>query len=246
VSYDYPDGRGAVAGVSLAMAPGESVGLLGPNGAGKTTLLYLIAGLLEPRAGTIEIFGGRYGAGRDRDLRRRLGIVFQETDDQLFSPTVRDDVAFGPLNFDFPAAAVGERVREALRQTGLQGYEERAPHHLSSGEKRRAALATVLSYAPDILLLDEPSNDLDPRARKGLVRLLRASREARLIASHDLELIARVCDRVLLMDAGRLVADAPAVEILCDAARLEAHGLEVPLGLHGLRAEDLRARLADG
>jgi len=244
VGYDYPDGREAVAGATLALAPGEAVGLLGPNGAGKTTLLYLIAGLLAPRSGTVEIFGERYGAGRDRELRRRLGIVFQETDDQLFSPTVRDDVAFGPLNFGFPPAEIRERVREALRQTGLEGYEERAPHHLSSGEKRRAALATVLSYAPDVLLLDEPSNDLDPRARKSLVRLLRASREARLIATHDLELVALICDRVLLMDRGRIVADGPAAELLCDREQLEAHGLELPLGLRGLRADDLRARLA--
>ncbi|MBI4603299.1 MAG: ABC transporter ATP-binding protein [Planctomycetes bacterium] len=243
--YTYPDGRLAVADVSLRLDPGDSLGLIGPNGAGKTTLFHLIAGLLVPERGTIEVFGTRYGAGDDRQVRRRLGLVFQETEDQLFSPRLFDDVAFGPLNFGLPAAEVRARVEDALRKAGLDGFEDRVPHHLSCGERRRAALATVLSYSPDVLILDEPSNDLDPRGRQELVRLLRRMGEARLVASHDIELVLRTCGRVAIMDMGRIVASGATAEVLSDRSLLQAHGLELPLGLRGLGAAELE-RLLEG
>lgn len=244
LAYAYPDGRQAVREVSLRVTPGESVGLVGPNGAGKTTLLLLLAGLLEPSAGDLRIFGKRFGKGDERSVRRHLGFVFQETEDQLFSPTVFDDVAFGILNFadderSLEDEAVRAKVAGTLAQVGLAGFEDRVPHHLSSGERRRVALATVLSYGPDVLILDEPSNDLDPRGRRELAVLLRSTSHARLVASHDLEFILRTCDRAVILEEGRVRADGPATRILADQALLEKHGLEIPLGLRGRGPEAL-------
>lgn len=241
--YRYPDGRLAVEDVSFTLGEGESLGIIGPNGAGKTTLLLLLAGLFPPERGEVLVLGRKFEGKNDVELRRRLGFVFQETEDQLFSPTVFDDVAFGPLHFGMPLTEVRGRVEGALSQVGLSGYEARVPHHLSSGERRRAALATVLSYGADILVLDEPSSDLDPRGRRELVRLLRATHQARLVASHDFEFILRTCERVLLMDKGRIRADGRAVEVLCDRDLLSQHGLEVPLGLEGRKPEEVRGLL---
>src|SRR5262245_1084150 len=156
LGYVYPDGRRALAGLDLTIAPGESVGVIGPNGAGKTTLLMVLAGLFPPSEGELRIFGAPHGPDAAPDLRRRIGLVFQSTEEQLFSPTVFDDVAFGPLNFGLPRGEVRERVARALAAVGLVGYEGRSPHHLSCGERRRVALATVLSYDPEVLILDEP------------------------------------------------------------------------------------------
>ena len=243
VSYRYPDGRNAVTDVTFTVDEGEAVGLIGPNRAGKTTLFLLVTGLLSPEQGEISVFGKSYTDEDDREVRRRLGFVPQGTEDQLFSATLFDDVAFGPLNFGVPREAVRARVTEALRKVGLSGYEERVPHHLSSGERRRAALATVLSYEPDLLVLDEPSNDLDPRGRSELVGLLRATDQGRIVASCDFEFILRTCDRVLVLDAGRVIADWATADILCDRALLEAHGLEVPLGLRGCSPAQVRELL---
>jgi cobalt/nickel transport system ATP-binding protein len=245
LSYTYPDGRRAIDRVSFRLGAGESIGLIGPNGAGKTTLFHLIAGLLPPGEGSIRIFGKTFDGKDDARVRRHLGFVFQETEDQLFSPTVFDDVAFGPLNFGQPLEGVRRQVAEALRQVGLEGFEERVPHHLSSGERRRVAIATVLSYRPDVLILDEPSSDLDPRGRRELVKLLRATSQARIIASHDLEFILRTCERVLVIDGGRLQAEGPTAEVLCNGSLLEAHGLLAPLGLRHLEPGELLA-LLDG
>jgi cobalt/nickel transport system ATP-binding protein len=241
--YRYPDGRLAVEDVSFTLEEGESLGIIGPNGAGKTTLLHLLAGLCTPERGEVLLLGKKLDEKNHSDLRRHLGIVFQETEDQLFSPTVFDDVAFGPLNFGLPLEEVRRRVAEALGQVGLSGYESRVPHHLSSGERRRAALATVLSYGPEILVLDEPSSDLDPRGRRELVKLLRATRQARLVASHDFEFILRTCERVLLLEKGRVRADGRAMDLLCDGDLLARHGLDVPLGLKGMKSEDLKGIL---
>ena len=243
LGYTYPDGRIALGGVTFSIAPGEAVGIIGPNGAGKTTLFMLLAGLFTPAEGEVSIFGRPWASGHDRELRRRVGLVFQTTDEQLFSPTVFDDVAFGPLNFGFPRGEVRERVARSLAAVGLTGYEGRSPHHLSSGERRRVAIATVLAYDPEILILDEPTSDLDPRGRRELVGLLLGMDQARIIASHDLEFIARTCSRVILLAGGGLRADSPATRILCDAGLLEANGLEVPLGLHGLDAPGLERLL---
>ena len=243
LEHRYPDGVRAVEDVSLSMGPGESVGLIGPSGAGKTTLLLMLAGLLEPQRGDLLVFGKKFGGPDERDLRRRVGFVFQETEDQLFSATVFDDVAFGPLNFGMSAGEVKSSVARALRQVGLEGYESRVPHHLSSGEKRRVAIATVISYGPDLLILDEPSSDLDPRSRRELAQVLREMRQGLLIASHDFEFILRACDRVLLMDRGRIGADGESLAILGDEELLRRHGLEPPLGIADMSRETLRARL---
>jgi len=243
LGYVYPDGRRALSSVSFTVSSGEAVGIIGPNGAGKTTLFMVLAGLFAPAEGELSIFGEAPSFKWSPDLRRRIGLVFHSTDEQLFSPTVFDDVAFGPLNFGLPRSEVRGRVARALEAVGLQGYEGRSPHHLSSGERRRAAIATVLVYDPDILILDEPTSDLDPRGRRELVGLLSAMDHARLIASHDLEFIARTCSRVILLEGGTVRADARTAAVLTDSTLLEANGLEVPLGLRGLDAPALERLL---
>ncbi|HTU19836.1 MAG TPA: ABC transporter ATP-binding protein [Gemmataceae bacterium] len=232
LTFTYSDGASALADISLEVSAGESVGLVGPNGAGKTSLFLCLSGVLKPRAEVLRMGGLDL---RDPLQRKRLptqvGIIFQNSDDQLFNATVFEDVAFGPLNLDLPPDEVRKRVAEALERVGLTGMEERVPFHLSGGEKRRVALAGVLAMRPSILLLDEPSMYLDPRGRRELMQLLHTLPGTRIIASHDLELILQTCDRVLLLDRGRLMADGPARQILADAALMEAHGLEVPYSL---------------
>ena len=232
LTYAYPRGPTALDGLSFAVAPGENVGLIGPNGAGKTSLFLCLAGVLAPRATTL-LIGGL--DPRDPGQRRRLpscvGVVFQNSDDQLFNATVFDDVAFGPLNLGLPADEVRRRTAEALAAVALTGLEERPPFHLSGGEKRRVALAGVLAMRPQVLLLDEPSLHLDPRGRREFIRLLDGLPGTKVIASHDLELILQTCPRVLLLDGGRLIADGPARMLLADAGLMEKHGLEAPYSL---------------
>lgn len=239
LSFAYPEGASALTGISFAVAAGESVGLVGPNGAGKTSLFLCLCGVLKPRAAQLKV--GSLDV-RDAVQRKRLptqvGIVFQNSDDQIFNATVFDDVAFGPLNLELPPEEVRKRVAEALARVGLTGMEERVPFHLSGGEKRRVALAGVLAMRPSILLLDEPSMYLDPRGRRELIQLLHTLSGARMIASHDLELILQTCDRVLLLDRGRLIADGPARTVLADARLMEAHGLEVPYSLRGVASPE--------
>jgi cobalt/nickel transport system ATP-binding protein len=232
LSHAYPQGRRTLDGVSFTVAAGESVGLVGPNGAGKTSLFLCLTGVLAPLAGSVKVVGldVRDRAQR-RQLPRHVGIVFQDSDDQLFCATVGDDVAFGPLNLELAADEVRQRVTEALARVGMSGAEERVPLRLSGGEKRRIALAGVLAMRPEVLLLDEPSMFLDPRGRRGLIDLLSGLGGTKLVASHDLEFVLRTCPRVLVLDAGKIVADGPAREVLADAALMEAHGLEVPSGL---------------
>lgn len=233
LTFAYPDGASALGGISFAVAAGERVGIVGPNGAGKTSLFLCLSGVLKAHAAALSVGGLD---PRDPSQRRRLpsqvGIVFQNSDDQLFNATVFEDVAFGPLNLGLAPSEVRERVAESLRRVGLSGLEERVPFHLSGGEKRRVALAGVLAMRPSILLLDEPSMYLDPRGRRELIQLLPTLGGTRLIASHDLELILQTCERVLLLDGGRLMADGPARCVLADAKLMEAHGLEVPYSLH--------------
>ena len=239
LTFSYPDGRKAIDDVNLELAANESLGIVGPNGAGKTTLIHLIAGLHRAQSGGVEILGQRFGDRENTALRRHVGVVFQETEDQCFNPTVFEDVAFGPLNFGLQGKSIEERVADALRQVGLAGFEDRVPHHLSSGERRRVALAGVLSCEPSVLLLDEPTSGLDPRGRRELLELLGGMDQALLVASHDLEFVLRTCRRSILIDGGRVIADDPTAKLLADARALEQHGLEPPLGLRGLDREGL-------
>jgi cobalt/nickel transport system ATP-binding protein len=234
LTYAYPGGPRALDGVSFEVGAGESLALVGPNGAGKTTLFLCLSGVLPVRPGMLHLAGlDPADPAQRRRLPAHVGIVFQNSDDQLFQATVFDDVAFGPLNLGLPADEVRRRVTEGLERVGLAGAEQRVPFHLSGGEKRRVALAGVLAMRPEVLLLDEPSMYLDPRGRRELIGLIHGLPGTKVIASHDLEFILQTCVRVLLLDQGRLVADGPAPRILADGPLMEAHGLEVPYSLRG-------------
>jgi cobalt/nickel transport system ATP-binding protein len=226
LTYVYPDGRQALDGLSFAVAEGESVGLIGPNGAGKTTLFLCLCGVFKVKPGAISVAGLDPSDSRQRTkLPSSVGIVFQNSDDQLFSATVFDDVAFGPLNLKLPADEVRQRVAESLKQVAMTGQEERVPFHLSGGEKRRAAIAGVLSMRPQVLLLDEPSMFLDPRGRREVIRLIKDLPGTKLIATHDLPLVRETCSRVLLLDEGKLFADGPPETVMNDHELMERHGL---------------------
>ncbi|MFG3302217.1 energy-coupling factor ABC transporter ATP-binding protein [Micromonospora chersina] len=232
VRYAYPDGHVALHGVDLTVPRGERVALLGPNGAGKTTLVLHLNGILTPTEGTVSV--GGLAVSRDRDalaeIRRRVGIVFQDPDDQLFLPTVAEDVAFGPANLGLRGAELAARVDEALAAVGMGEHRDRAPHHLSFGQRRRVAVATVLAMRPEILVLDEPSSNLDPAARRELAEILRGLPVTLLMVTHDLPYAAELCDRAVILDAGRIVADAPTLDLLSDEPLLARHRLELPYG----------------
>jgi cobalt/nickel transport system ATP-binding protein len=228
--YSYPDGAEALRGISFKVAEGECVGLIGPNGAGKSTLLLHLNGILPdrpPAAPAVTVFGRPVTEDSLADIRRQVGLLFQDADDQLFCPTVYEDVAFGPQQFGNDGS-VAERVAAALRQVGLGGFEKRAPHHLSGGEKRRVCLAGVLACAPRVLVLDEPTSDLDPRGKRELKALLRDIPTTKVIATHDLELVVELCSRAILLDGGTVVAEGPPGALLDDEALMLAHGLERP------------------
>jgi cobalt/nickel transport system ATP-binding protein len=228
--YAYPDGQLALDGVDLNVAPGERVALLGPNGAGKTTLMLHLNGVLQASAGTVEIGGTPLTRKTLRDIRRRVGLVFQDPDDQLFMPTVAQDVAFGPANFGVGGEELAERVRRALAVVSLSDLADRSPAHLSGGQRRRAALATVLACAPEILVLDEPSANLDPVARRELAETLMTLDATLLVVTHDLPYAAQLCDRAVIMDSGRIVADGDVSSVLTDSELLARHRLELPWG----------------
>lgn len=233
LSYVYPTGQAALSGIDLAIAIGENVGLVGPNGAGKTTLFLCLSGVLPASTGAVFVEElDLADPAQRRRVPTKLGIVFQNSDDQLFSATVFDDVAFGPLNLGLGEAEVRLRVADALHQVGLAGLDHRVPFHLSGGEKRRVALAGILAMRPEVLLLDEPTSHLDPRGRRELIQLINGLGNTKLIAAHDLEFILATCQRAVVLDGGRIVADGPAREILANGSLMEAHGLEVP---HSLR-----------
>jgi cobalt transport protein ATP-binding subunit len=226
--YAYPDGFEALRGIDLVVGRGEKVALVGPNGAGKSTLMLHLNGINAPAHGSVRIGGTPVAREHLGRIRAEVGLVFQDPDDQLFSPTVRDDVAFGPLHMGLPEAEIHERVERALAAVGMAGFERRLPHHLSLGQRKRVAMATVLSMDPSVLVFDEPSAGLDPRGRRELIGLLRELPQTQLVATHDMRLVAEVLPRTVVMDAGRIVADGPTDRILADAALLEAHGLEAP------------------
>jgi len=234
LKYRYHDGTEALRGVSFRVAPGECVALLGPNGSGKSTLLLHLNGILPeklPADGAVKILGEPVAPKNLEPIRRQVGLVFQDPDDQLFCPTVQEDVAFGPQQLGLGDAEVAARVQKALAQVGLADFGRRATHHLSHGEKRRVCLAGVLACGPSVLVLDEPSSGLDPRGRREFKALLRGLPGAKLIATHDLELVVDLCSRVLILDQGRLVAEGPTLSLLSNEELMLAHGLERPHSL---------------
>lgn len=230
LSFRYPDGTIALDHVNLRVDAGEHVAVLGPNGAGKTTLALHLNGILRANSGRVHVTGLPVVKANLGEVRRRVGIVFQDPDDQLFMPTVRDDVAFGPANLGLRGAELDRRVEEALGAVGLLDYGDRTPHHLSFGQRRRAALATVLAMRPEVLVLDEPSSNLDPVARRELAELLRTLPQAVLIVTHDLPYALELCARAVIMNDGRIVADGPTRTILRDAELMRANRLELPPG----------------
>jgi cobalt/nickel transport system ATP-binding protein len=228
LSFSYLDRSFVLKTLNLKVWPGERVGIIGPNGAGKTTFFMLICGVLKTTSGEIRLFGKPVVPG---EFRPEVGLVFQNPDDQLFCPSVRDDVAFGPRNLGLPEEEVEARVREAFAVAGIQELGDYPPHHLSGGQKRMAAIAGVLAMRPKLVIYDEPTSNLDMRYRRRLIRFLRGARETMLIASHDLEFILEVCDRVILIDKGRIVAYGTPREVMGNVALMEAHGLERPHSL---------------
>jgi len=227
LSFNYPDGHKALYDISLTVQHGEKVALVGPNGAGKSTLMLHLNGIL---AGDGEIYVTGLPLIKENLplVRARVGMVFQNPDDQLFSPTVFEDVAFGPLHMGLPEAEVRQRVERALEKVGMSQYAGRLSHHLSVGEKKRISIATVLSMEPQILVLDEPSAGLDPRARRALINLLREMDLTMLVSTHDMHMVAELFPRTVVMDGGHIVADGLTGEILADQTLLESHGLERP------------------
>ncbi len=228
LSYRYPDGTPALHDINLQIAAGEKVALLGPNGAGKSTLLLHLNGVLRGQDGSVVIDGLTVNDQHIRTVRARVGMVFQDPDDQLFSPTVFDDVAFGPIHMGLQRAEVEARVERALAQVGMAGNEQRMPHHMSLGQRKRVAIATVLSMSPTLLALDEPSAGLDPRARRGLIELLQELPLAMLVSTHDMRMVAEVFPRTIVLSQGRIVADAATTTLLADVDLLERYGLERP------------------
>jgi len=226
LTYTYPGGQEALRGVSLRVAPGEKVALVGPNGAGKSTLMLHLNGILGSPNAPVRICGRPLTRDNLPLIRGLVGLVFQNPDDQLFSPTVFEDVAFGPLYQGLPEAEVRRRAGVALAQVGMAGFEGRLSHQLSLGQKKRVAIATVLSMQPELLVLDEPTAGLDPRGRRQLIDLLRALPVTMLVSTHDLWLVAELFPRMVVMDDGRVAADGPTGELLAQTALLEAHGLE--------------------
>ena len=230
LTFAYPGGDDVLVGLSLALEAGERVAVLGPNGAGKTTLMLHLIGILEAASGRIEIAGLPLGPDTVRQVRRRVGFVFQDPDDQLFMPTVREDVAFGPANFGIKPPELWERVERALDRVGAGHLVEATPHHLSGGERRRVSLATVLAMEPEILVLDEPSSNLDPAGRRELADVLAGLEVTMVIVTHDLPFALELCPRSVVVNGGRVVADGATRVLLSDQDLMSANRLELPLG----------------
>ncbi|MDX6729908.1 MAG: cobalt/nickel transport system ATP-binding protein [Baekduia sp.] len=236
LSYRYPDGTPVLEDITLTIARGERVAILGPNGAGKTTLALQLNGMLEGATGDVEIGGTRLAPATRKEIRRRVGLVFQDPDDQLFLPSVRADVAFGPANLGLTGAALAARVDAALARVAISALADRAPHALSAGERRRAALAGVLAMEPEVLVLDEPSSHLDPAARRELADVLLSLSLTTLLVTHDLPYALELCPRAIVLDQGHVVADGPTREVLADEGFMRAHRLELPAGFNPLAA----------
>ena len=231
LEYIYPDGTQALKEINLNILKGESVGLIGPNGAGKSTLLLHLNGILKTKTGKVEVFGLDLNNGNLDKIRSKVGLVFQDPEDQLFMPTVFEDVAFGPINMKLAKEEIKASVNQALREVDMSDSISRISHHLSFGEKKRISIATVLCMKPEILVLDEPSANLDPAARRHLIDLLKRLSVTKIIAGHDLELILELCNRVVVIDKGSIVAEGDTRRILSNAQLMKQHSLEVPLSL---------------
>ncbi|MEI2671165.1 MAG: ABC transporter ATP-binding protein [Marmoricola sp.] len=230
LAYAYPDGHQALFGVNLHVHKGERVALLGPNGAGKTTLVLHLNGILQGGAGSVNVSGLPVEKANLKEIRRRVGVVFQDPDDQLFMPKVRDDVAFGPANLGLRGAVLEQRVMSALEQVGMADFADRPPHHLSFGQRRRVAVATVLAMEPEILVLDEPSSNLDPASRRELADILMGLEITLLMVTHDLPYALQLCERSVVLSDGVIAADADTYSILTDESLMKAHRLELPFG----------------
>jgi cobalt/nickel transport system ATP-binding protein len=224
LSYNYPDGHRGLNSVDLVVWPGDNVAVIGPNGAGKSTLLLHLNGILRGNS-TVKICGLTVEEKNLKEIRKKVGLIFQDPEDQLFSLNVFDDVAFGPINMGLTESEVKQHVAQALEWVNMAGYEQRSPHHLSVGEKKRIAIATVLSLDPEILVIDEPTSNLDPRSKWSLVELLNRLPITKIIATHDLELVRALCHRTMVMDEGKIAADGKTENILDDIPLLRAHGL---------------------
>lgn len=234
LSFAYPDGHRALDGVDLRVEQGERVALLGPNGAGKTTLVLHCNGILCAGAGSVNVAGlvvDPTDRGSLAEIRRRVGIVFQDPDDQLFMPSVAEDVAFGPANLGLRGAALAARVAEALAAVGMSGFADRPPHHLSFGQRRRVAVATVLAMRPEILILDEPSSNLDPASREELAAIITSLDITVLMVTHDLLYALQLCPRSVIMADGRIAADGPTRDLLTDTELMSSHRLALPFGV---------------
>jgi cobalt/nickel transport system ATP-binding protein len=230
LAYAYPDGHQALYGVNLHVHRGERVALLGPNGAGKTTLVLHLNGILTAGAGTVEVSGLPVSRDNVQEIRRRVGIVFQDPDDQLFMPTVHDDVAFGPANLGLRGPELEARVTRALEQVGMADYADRPPHHLSFGQRRRVAVATVLAMDPEVLVMDEPSSNLDPASRRELADIVKSLDVTVLMVTHDLPYALELCERSVILSDGVIAADGPTRDVLADEAVMAANRLELPYG----------------
>lgn len=228
--YEYPDGTPALKGVNLKVTAKERVAILGPNGAGKTTLMLHLNGLLSPSRGSVWVGGERVAPDTFKSVRQKVGLVFQDPDDQLFMPTVRQDVAFGPANAGVRSPELDSVVSGALGRVGMASSIDRPPHHLSLGQRRRVAIATVLASHPSILVLDEPSSNLDPTSRNQVAEILIELERTTLMVTHDLPYALQVCPRSVILSNGRIVADGPTAQILSDSKLLAAHRLELPFG----------------
>ncbi len=231
LGFAYPDGTPALDDVTFSVGHGESIALVGANGAGKSTLLMHLNGFLMPARGSVRVGEIPVTKGTVHDIRKTIGTVFQDPDDQLFMPSVFEDVAFGPMNLGLPAEEIRVRVADALERVGAAHLSERPPYRLSGGEKRAVAIATVLAMSPSILVMDEPSSNLDPRARRRLIELLRTFEHTKIIATHDLDLALDLCERTIVMSGGTITADGPTQEIFGDDALLAESGLEKPLSM---------------
>ena len=242
VTYTYPDGHAALHDVDMRVDVGERVALLGPNGAGKTTLALHLNGIRRAGAGSITVMGLQLDDSTVTEIRRRVGLVFQDPNDQLFMPIVAEDVAFGPANLGLRGEELADRVDTSLAAVGGSDLARRVPHHLSGGEKRRAAIATALAMEPDILVLDEPTSGLDPAGRRELVALLAGLDVTQIVVTHDLPLALELCPRTIILDGGTVVASGPTADILADGELLSRHRLELPFGFDPEASRDMGAR----